>query len=262
MRRAVATLALLLLLAPPVWGAFSPSDNLLTANDKGAKATWSPTTNSALEVGNVGVCVLAVDNISTGGGETSDHTLVTDDAGNTWTKQVEFSNAQGGAASCTVSIWTTVATAELSSGAAITFDILSNRTAWAATCKEFTISVGDELTQRDKVTRELDNAVPDSLDSGTVAAISHLWIHGICGETSDTGYSATSGWATFAFGSSTTSGGGSAGNMAARADYIIVSTTTENNNPNWADAPDHARGMLAFEETTAAAGRRRVIDIN
>ena len=249
---------LLLLFASPAWGTFADGSTLLTDNDKGAKSTWAPVTSQALQVGNVGVCVLAVDNISTGGGETSDHTTVTDAASNVWVKQVEFSNAAGGAAACTVSVWTTVATTELSSGAAITFNIASNRTAWAATCHEFTISVGDELTQRDKQTQEADNTDPANLPSGTVAAIAHLWIHGMCGETNDTGYTGDTGYTEFTFSSSTTSGGGSAGNMAARACFDITTTeTTNDNDPSWADAPDFARGLIALEETTAPAGRAR-----
>lgn len=254
--RQLAILLLSLLLTSPAWGAFADVGALLTDNSSGQQSTWAPTTSAALEVGNVGVCVLAVDNINTVGGETSDHTTVTDAAGNTWTKRVESSNAANATASCTVSIWTTVADFELASGGAITFNIVSNRNKWTVTCREFSVSVGDELTERDQTLEEQDNTDPGSISSGTVAGIEHLWIHGMCGETNDTVYTADGSATAFDFSSSTTTGGGSAGNMAARADFRILNATsyTGGHDPAWADAPDFARALLAFEETTAPTG--------
>lgn len=261
MRNLLSALILLLLLASPAWGGWVSEGELLTDNDKGAKSTWAAATTFTLAVDELGVCVLAVDNISTGGGETSDHTSVTDAGSNVWVKRGEFSNTAGGAAACTVSVWTTVAGTAIGPGD-ITFNILSNRTAWAATCESFSMTVGDEATERGQTNEEQDNTDPGNLTSATVADIEHLWIHGMCGETNDTAYTASSTYTAFTFTSSTTTGGGSAGNVAARAGWDIHSGTTNDNDPAWADAPDFARILLAFEETTAAAPTRsRVIDI-
>jgi hypothetical protein len=255
-------LLLVLALAPFLMGAFGDVGSLLTANDKGSKSTWAPTTSAALESGNVGICILAVDNISTGGGNTSDHTTVTDAASNPWVKVYEASNAANAAAACTVSVWRTIATSTLSSGGAITFNIASNRTAWAATCHEFSIAASQVLSE--DITPEIqenDNSEILTDASGTVASREHLFIRGVCGETNDaTAWTADGNYSGFTMTSSTTSGGGSASNMGARGDYRILNATSDNNDPIWGDTMDHATIYAVINEDPA--GTRRVMVVN
>lgn len=258
--RLAALVALLLLFAAPASGAIvAATGTLLTANDKSQKSTFAPTTSAALEVGNAGVCVLAVDNISTGGGETTDHTTVTDAASNVWVKLFEASNAGVGAATCTVSVWTTTATTELSSGAAITFNIVSNRAAWAVTCQEFTLSVGDTLSKIDQDFLEGDNSDPATVSNGGLANVEHLFVAGACGETNDGGWSTPTFYTGFDFSSSTTSGGASAANMAARANFRIFTGTGSSHDPSWPDEPDHVHFQLALDELDVVGKRRTII---
>src|SRR5712691_2263300 len=86
-------------------GAFGSVGSFCTANNNTSSQTWAFTTSAALSLNNLGVIVLATDNLATTDGNTSDHLAITDTAGNTWTKAREYTNSRAAlAGGVTVSI--------------------------------------------------------------------------------------------------------------------------------------------------------------
>jgi hypothetical protein len=74
---------LILLFALPAWGQWGDVGSFLTNSPAKASSTFiQPAVDATLNSGNVGVCVLATDNIGTASGDNDDHTSVTDSDGN------------------------------------------------------------------------------------------------------------------------------------------------------------------------------------
>ncbi len=215
---------------------------LLTANNNASSSSWAPTTSAALEVGNLGVCAIAIDNISTTDGNTNSVSSITDAAGNTWTKAREYTNGQGGAAAgATVAVYYTRATTQLNNAAAITFNFASAITAKAAKCYEFTLSnnvvvdgTGDEAK---------DAADPGSLTATGANNVEHLWIRAIAAETTGTAWTATAGW-------TKVNATASAGAMSIAWEFKISTGTSSGASDPTFENVDSASVIVGLQENT------------
>ena len=136
----------LLLWTDAAWAAFASGSSFCTANVSTSATSWTFATSAQLTAGNVGVIVLATDNVATTNGNTNDHSSITDAAGNTWTKAREWTNAISAVAdAATVSVWYSKASANLASGGNITVNLSGSIAAKAVTCWQFTMGAGNTI---------------------------------------------------------------------------------------------------------------------
>ena len=190
----LALAVLLTFIALPASAAWTRVGTFMVGNSTSAATTLVVATSAALEAGNIGVCVIGEDETSTGttDGDNGMITGVTDAAGNTWQKGIEFCNMQTSTAAngACVDIWYTKAATQLNSAANITITFSASTTSRAATCDEFTeanvlgIAVGANGLANDA-------ADPGSMTEATVISREHLFIRGSACETNVTTYTAS-----------------------------------------------------------------------
>ena len=84
----------LLLWTDAAWAAFASGSSFCTANVGTSATSWTFAPSAQLTAGNVGVIVLATDNLAITDGYTNDHFSMTDTAGNTWTKAREWTSGR------------------------------------------------------------------------------------------------------------------------------------------------------------------------
>jgi hypothetical protein len=198
--------------------------------------------------------VVASDNIGTASGDNDDHTTVTDSDGNDWEQRIEHTNAGNANAACTVSVWTTVAGADLANPDIITFNYASAVTAKAAICWEFTKGASNVVSvQGTTTTDEGDNSQFASLASDTVTSAEYLFFRGFCneGDADTTGLTATTNFTSCGYIS--TDGGGEASNMGAACEFRIVTSTQQTSAPSKTGdtTSDWASGFPILKEAAA-----------
>ncbi len=216
---------------------------LATANNNASSSSWAPTTSAALEVGNLAVCVLAIDNINSSDGDNTEVTNVTDSASNTWIKAKEYTNGQGAASSgTTVSVWYVVATTQLDLGGTVTFNFSSATTAKALKCSEFTKSSGSNIFIEGVNQDATDGAAPPSLTATGSNNVEHLWVRGIALEAATTAFTKTTGWTKVNISSSS-------GNMTAAWEFRIATETSATSAPVL-DAVDNSSVIFGLYEGT------------
>ena len=205
----------------------------------------------------VAVLTIACDNFQTTDGDEGAVTGVTDTAGNTWTKAVEFCNGQGAAqAGCTISIWYSQITSALVSTNTIVA-ALSNSTARDATvigCWRFSIELTSTVSVEGTATLANDSADPGSLDVTTDNA-KYLRIRATAGETNSVvGYTPTSGWSNMSAGEDSRADSGTLlTSMIMVREYRISSETSFASNPSFTTGADFASAYVAFRETPSQA---------
>ena len=262
MQRAVvyAVLALLGPLLSVAWGAFATVGTFCTAQSKTGADPYTFTTSAQLDQNNLGIIVVATDNLTAADGNNNEHVGITDAAGNSWTKAREFTNDLGGAATgVTVSVWYSKAGANLASGGNVTVDFSGSVTAKAVTCWEFTMD-STKVIQVDGG-NDLAN---DGVDAGAItvsglANVEHLWLRGTGVENNGTTYTASTNYTTFTHTSSTTSGNPVASNIGARGEFRVFTGTNDSTNPTTAVA-DNASAMVVLSE--AVPSLRRVFIVH
>lgn len=198
---------------------------------------------------NLVVWCVASDNLTTTDGQTNDHTGVTSDSGETWTKLGEFTNGQGSAAAgATVSLWYTFALGATLTNVTISFS--GSITKKAAGGRRFTVTSGSVALDDGPITLADDNADPGSISVGSATNREKLFIRAIASETnSAVALTPTTSWTVY--GSAQTSGGGSAANMAQRGEFRILTTgTAQATDPTFA-AEDTASLAVALYEVVA-----------
>lgn len=217
-----------------------------TANNQGSLAL---TTAAACAVGELVVVVVAVDNPGNGG-DGGVSAVQNSGTANTWTKAIQIQNAvaaQGGA-SC--SIWYTVVTTAISSGATITatFQDANASDASGLTARHFSMAAGNTVAIEGTPGTLLGNtaADPGSLNV-TTANIACLRIRGIASQVgNNTSLTPTSTWTAWANGNSATTG--TTGEMCARAESLISTATGAASDPTYVSAI-YASAYVAFKET-------------
>jgi hypothetical protein len=126
--------------------AFSYLRDIALAVHKTNSSSWSFAPSAALNAGELGILVIAVDNLDATDGDFGVVQNVTDSAGNTWQKAGEFTNGQGSAAAgATVAIWYTVASATLPTTGSITITLRAALTAKAAIGRAYSIAAGSSV---------------------------------------------------------------------------------------------------------------------
>ena len=163
--------------------------------------------NRALNAGEVGVLLIAGDNLTTVDAASSDHLTVTDSAGNNWTKQYEYTNGDVAGDGCTISVWTTIAasTIPITTGT-VSISFLAAITAKAATLESFSIQSGNSLVQVGLTALAEDAADASSLTISGLDLHEQLFLRAVASERNVGSFTPTTNYT--AFTSAATSGGG------------------------------------------------------
>lgn len=230
--------------------SFAAVRSLVSQSDS---TVWPPTTTNALNSGELGVISIALDNVGTTDGDLSEVTSVTDTAGNTWIKAVEFTNGNGAAAAgATCSCWYTLATATLSAGGTITVNTSGAPARKAITGHVF--SYNSTITNVGSSTR-----ADDAADAGSITVTpssgsrEHLYIRATACESTNISYTPSTNFTAMDHTNSTTFGiGGSAKNMGARGEYRIVTNSSDSTDPTTSTA-NHASVMVALDDSLPSA---------
>lgn len=234
--------------------AWSLVNNTFLANrtTAGTSLTSAAVTNT-VEVGNAHLILIALDNSGTGDGDNGEVTSVTDSAGNTYTKLGEFTNGNGSAgAGATASLWYSILTSQLTSGAGTVTANFSSRTAVAMMGWEATLTSPGQITVAGSLqTLANDAADPGSMTVGSLPSREYLWLRVIASESNDiTGLTVSAGFTTMNLSRANT--GTSNTSMIVRGEYIIATGTTKTSDPTLYSA-DHASLFIALQEDPLSA---------
>jgi hypothetical protein len=229
--------------------AFSSLGTFASATHKVSSSSFSFAPSAALNAGELGVLVIACDNLDATDGDFDVVADVSDSAGNTWQKAAEFTNGQGAAAAgATVAIWYTVATATLPTTGSITITFRAALTAKAIIGHRFAKAPGTTVRVAATANRADDGVDPGLISLTGLGSREYLFVRGIASESSTTtGLTATSGWTAIV--GTVTLGGSSATNIGARAEYLIATATSVTSDPTLF-AADHASVLVALYEDT------------
>jgi hypothetical protein len=221
-----------------------------TANNQ---ASLALTTAAAAAIGELVIVVVAVDNRASGGDDLAVTAVQNSGTANTWVKAIQVANAvaaQGGA-SC--SIWYTIVTSAIASGATITatFGDAAASDASGMTARHFSLSGGNAVAIEGTPGTLLGNSAadPGSLNV-TTSNIACLRVRGIASQVgNNTNLTPTSTWTAWANGNSATTG--TTGEMCARAESLISTGTGAASDPTYVSAI-YASAYVAFKEVTQA----------
>jgi len=230
--------------------AFSSLGTFASATHKTSASSFSFAPSAALNAGELGVLVIACDNLDATDGDFGVIAAVSDSAGNTWQKAAEFTNGQGGAAAgATVAIWYTVAAATLPTTGSITITFRAPLVAKAVVGHRFAKAPDTTVRTAAAAGRADDGVDPGPISLAGLASRQYLFMRGIASESSSTtALTATTGWTQI--GQAVTTGGGSATNIAARGEYLIATATSVTSDPTLFIA-DHASALVALYEEAA-----------
>lgn len=215
----------------------------------------SAAVGNTVEVGNAHLILIALDNSGTGDGDNSEVTSVTDSASNTYTKLGEFTNGNGSAgAGATVSLWYSILTSQLTSGAGTVTANFSSRTAVAMMGWEASFTAGGVISVAGTLqTLANDAADPGSMTVGGLSSREYLWIRVIASESNDiTALTVSGGFTTMNLSRANTGTDGTS--MIVRGEYIIATATTQTSDPTLY-SKDHASLFIALQEDPAATGQ-------
>ncbi len=216
------------------------------------------TTSAAAEVNNVIVCIVAADNLDTGADAETAHWSVSDSAGNTYTRAVEFENTNAAAAAgANSSIFFSKVSTQLASAGTITFTSDAAVTAKAASCWEFSIVSTNVVSVAGKATLANDGADPGAITISGLASQEYLWVSVVAHEGPNTdAFTQQAGYTSLD--ANGTTGAGAATNMSVRGGFRIFTGTTDTVDVTYT-AVDHAQGYVALKEAAAppAGGPRR-----
>lgn len=245
-------------------GAWTSVGSIMTANKtSNAATTWAPTTSAVLAAGHIGVCAFATDEASgASNGDVPEHTALADAALNTWTKIAEFKNAQTSTAAngADVSLWYTVATNQLNSGAAITLTMAANTSpSLAASCWDFTVAAGSTVSKSAETacasgaTGIEDDALdPAAMSCPTSVSQEHLFIRATASETNSATWTVTGGYTSFTLTSSIANTGTLLTSMRVGVEFKIETAATSTTSDPTQTSADHASVMGWLDETLAA----------
>src|SRR3989449_8016489 len=244
-----------LLWTDAAWAGFASGSSFCTANVSTGATSWTFATSAQLTAGNVGVIVLATDNVAITDGNTNDHSSITDAAGNTWTKAREWTTAITAVAdAATVSVWYSKAAANLASGGNITVNLSGSIAAKAVTCWQFTMGASNMIVVEGGADKSDDQADASLITLSGLPNIEHLFIRGTASEASGQTYTASTNYTAFNSTSSTFVGGATSTSMDARGEFRIFTATTDTTDPAMSStARDRASTMLALREVVGPA---------
>ncbi len=233
----------------PATHTFASVGSIASAQNKTAQVNWSFAPSATLDAGNLGVLIVSSDNYDIGDVDDGAINTVTDSVGNKWKKRGEWQKGSTAAGTgVIVSVWTTIATTNLTTGGTITvhfYDDGTGPTAKAATGWEFTVTGGSALHVAGYATKA-ENAEPTNMTLSGLASNPYLWIRAVGQELNTTTWTASTNYTTFTHTTSTTSGGVTHTNIGARGEFRIFTGTTDSTNPTGV-AADNASIYLAIQ---------------
>lgn len=225
-----------------------------------AGTTIVVTTAGVVEVDNVYICGFGTDNLSTTSGTTNDHTTAPSSThGNTWIKALEETRANGSEDDgCTISLWYTKVTTEISASTTLTFTTPS-QTNKTIICQEFILTTStDDVTIQDSNGVNFGNSIQNVQING-MPTNEYLMANMICMEHTSTNFTPENGYAEYDdWSNSTTSGGQPATNLGGKGMWLIFTGENTTSNAGSSNA-DHAQVLVAFRETAGGGptGRTR-----
>src|SRR2546426_3987737 len=240
-----------LLWTDAAWAAFASGSSFCPANVSASATSWTFAPSAQLPAGNVGVIVLATDNLAITDGYTNDHFSMTDTAGNTWTKAREYTNTISAAVAdaATVSVWYSKASFDLATSGTITVNLSGSIAAKAVTCWQFPMGAGNTIVVEGYADRSDDGVDAGSITLSGLPNIEHLFIRGTASEASGQTYTASTSYTTFDSTLSTFVGGQTSTSMDARGEFRIFTATTDTTDPTMSTAArDRASTMVALRE--------------
>lgn len=214
------------------------------------------TTSAACEVGHLALFFLACDNAQGLDIDEGAVASVADSGGNTWSKLIEFPNGQGLAqAGAVISLWYTIATAQINNGGTITATFSNAASRDAVACSAWEYSLGTSAIA-------LAGSTSLAIDAGDIgqpitlsglASAAYLWIRAQAIEASGNNLGTqTSGWTKIT--ASTASTGVVATSMVLDGEFKISTGTSETSDPSGSAVRDSAAVLIALAEYTPAAG--------
>lgn len=215
-----------------------------------SSTTCLGSTTTTADVGDIIVVYTATDNTSTTTGTNTEVSSVTDTAGNTYTKFLEYTNSPGGVAAdgVTVSVWMTRVTTQLVAGTnnlTATFSGSRVMKVWGG--RVFTVAAGSTLTQSATAVPTAVTAANDfgSASFSGLSSKERLYLRGMGKEANTTSALTTTTNYT------SLSGGRSANDplaITAKGEFRIVTATGETSNPTLAVVGDTSSVFVALEE--------------
>lgn len=233
------------------WGSLN---TLGSSQEKVDDTSLTLAITAAAEANNVIVVLVAFNNVGTVDGDNAAISSVTaPGAGNTFTKTLEFENAQGAAAAgAGISVWVLKVVTTIAINDLITVTFAANNAAKAMTAWEFSIGAGNVVTVQTSTTLANDGADPGSMNL-TPPNAEFLWVRGIAKEGIQGTFTKTVAYSN-EFGQNGTSGGGAATNMSVVGEHDILTGTTNASDPTWlVSASDHASILVALKEGVSTA---------
>jgi hypothetical protein len=233
------------------------SGGSLGVNGLGASSgsTLPLTVTATLAVGEVGVVCVASDNINTTDATHSEITSVTDSGGNTWQKAHSYTNGQGTAATgCTVEVWFTKATAQLTvSVGVITVNFASSIAERGISGWRFTATSGMGIAVNATKNQRADDATVGfgSLALAGLPSKQYIFLRACAMEFNNTsGLGQSAGYSLLTLNRSRNN----AAAVLFRGEFIITTATGSTSNPTFAvTASDSCSVLVALEETASAA---------
>lgn len=229
---------------------FADAGNFALAKHSTSQANWTFNTNADLLVGNLGVCVFAVDNDGDGT-DTNDFTTFVDQAGNTWTVDGENEVDPGaGAAGAAVASGWTLATFNLVSGSSATINFGAAKIAKAVSCEKYTVGNGVTISTFGVIQKEDSAGGVGSLTLGSLSSAEYLFLRTIGTEGRVTSIlTPTTNWSVFT--STGHDSGADSSSMGIAAEWHIATATTDTSSPTMTNAAalDRASAMIAIGHT-------------
>lgn len=261
-------LILIFLLIPSLaWGAITSIASIGTANSIVDGTSLAITTSANLEAGNIGLVIIATDNLGSADGDNSDVKSVADDAGNTYTKLCEYSYTEAGAGNgATAALYFTKATAQLDSGQTVTITFSGTVHSKAAQLWEFTVGAGNTLQLAGTCQTEGVNGTggdgTGSLAISGLSNIERLYVRAVAHESNAVAnLTVTTDYTVIPFvrAEETTQ----AASMRSLGEFIIVTATESTSDPTLTTSLDAVSIFIALEEVPVGGGavRRPIIII-
>lgn len=211
----------------------------------GTTIVFSP--SAQLDAGNLGVLVIAADNVGTTDADFSEVASVVDSVGNWYRKVGEFTNGQTAAgAGVTCSVWITRATFTLTTGGTVTVTFANTIVDKCCSFWEFTVGANVGVYGKNQNATDASNGF-GSLTVGSLASRSYLFFRGLAKEAnSTTVLTVTTNYTAITVARSRNN----ALAVLVRGEFRIVTATTETSNPTMAVSGDTASVMVALGESS------------
>jgi hypothetical protein len=214
--------------------AFSSVGSLLTDSNGTASLSWTTTATltRALNAGQLGVVLVASDNIGTSALNSNRHSL-TDSVGNHWQKAREYQYSEGAVAdAATVSVWYTIATVTLPTNGTLTIEFLTTGatvTRKAVTGWVYDIGADSWVMPKIGSDQSINSVDPAAQNQSQNVSAEYLWIRAIGQETNSTTFTPTTNYT--AFTAATSDGGSITTSIAVKGEFRILTASDDTSNP-------------------------------